>query len=121
MEIAGKIKLKKVLVLSYYFPPIGMGGTQRIAKFGKYLAEFGWEPTIITVLPISYWAIDETTLDELSHVRIIRTESLDPQRLLAKMGKKQLAKVGSGKGLAHFVNLKILPFFLLPDTKILWK
>jgi glycosyltransferase involved in cell wall biosynthesis len=121
MGFAGETELKKVLFLSYYFPPIGMGGTQRPAKFAKYLSGFGWEPTVISVLPISYWANDETALDELKHVRIIRSESWDPQRLLAKMGRKQSATVAGGRGLAQWINQKVLPFFILPDTKILWK
>ena len=61
--------MKKVLILSYYFPPLGMGGTQRAAKFAKYLPEFGWEPTVVTTLPIAYWAEDTSLLAELSNVR----------------------------------------------------
>ena len=40
---------KKVLIISYYFPPIGGAGTLRILKFLKYLPLYGWEPHILTV------------------------------------------------------------------------
>jgi glycosyltransferase involved in cell wall biosynthesis len=40
--------LKRVLILSYYFPPDGGPGTQRAAKFCKYLPEFGWSPVVVT-------------------------------------------------------------------------
>lgn len=110
-------------MLSYYFPPIGMGGTQRAAKFAKYLPEFGWEPTVITVKPIAYWAQDESLLDELHAVRIIRTESFDPQRLMAKYrsSKREITGVKKNGGFVSTLNEFVIPFFLLPDSKILWK
>ncbi|NIA29221.1 MAG: glycosyltransferase [Actinobacteria bacterium] len=115
--------MKKLLMLSYYFPPIGMGGTQRAAKFAKYLPEFGWEPTVVTVKPIAYWAQDPGLLDEIQAVRIIRTESFDPQRLMAKYrpSKKESLGTKSSGGFISTLNEFIIPFFLLPDSKILWK
>ena len=110
-------------MLSYYFPPIGMGGTQRAAKFAKYLPEFGWEPTVVTVKPIAYWAQDPALLDEIQKVRILRTESFDPQRLMAKyrpLGKTRLRTKSYG-GFVTTLNEYIIPFFLLPDSKILWQ
>ena len=117
----------KVLLLSYYFPPLGLGGTQRMAKFAKYLPEFGWQPTVVTVKDIYYWARDESLLDDLHDIRIIRTESLDPQRLLFRLKKKTTTpsdKVdGSGgrpSALMQFINQKLLAFFCVPDSKVLW-
>lgn len=40
--------MKPVLVVAYYFPPRGGAGTQRFAKFCKYLPEFGFEPVVLT-------------------------------------------------------------------------
>lgn len=39
----------RVLVVAYYFPPKGGAGTQRFAKFCKYLPEHGIEPVVLTV------------------------------------------------------------------------
>ncbi|HMT12896.1 MAG TPA: glycosyl transferase, partial [Ignavibacteria bacterium] len=41
--------MKKVLIISYYFPPSGGPGVQRVLKFVKYLPEFGWQPIVLTV------------------------------------------------------------------------
>jgi glycosyltransferase involved in cell wall biosynthesis len=38
-----------VLVIAYYFPPMGGAGVQRTLKFVKYLPDFGWQPYILTV------------------------------------------------------------------------
>ena len=39
--------MKRVLIISYYFPPSGGPGVQRVLKFVKYLPEFGWHPSYV--------------------------------------------------------------------------
>ena len=63
--------MNKVLIISYYFPPMGMGGVQRTLKFAKYLPEFGWQPVVITDSPKKYFAIDVSLLDEAIRSNII--------------------------------------------------
>jgi glycosyltransferase involved in cell wall biosynthesis len=117
--------MKKVLLVSYYFPPLGLGGTQRAVKFARYLPQFDWEPTVLTVKPIAYWAQDPSLLAEVHHVSVVRTGSLDPQRLLHLAGKSDTgfrASAGDGRrGLPGFINDQVLPLFLVPDSKILWR
>ena len=43
--------MKNVLFITYYFPPSGGPGVQRSLKFVRYLPEFGWKPTVLTVDP----------------------------------------------------------------------
>ncbi|MGH7496726.1 MAG: glycosyltransferase [bacterium] len=106
---------RKVLFIAYYFPPLGMGGTQRIAKFCKYLSRDGWQVSVITVKPIAYYAYDESLLAELSGIRIIRSGSLDPARLL------QLLRVEKNSARAPRTGRSsLLYWFLLPDPRILW-
>lgn len=40
---------KKVLMICYYFPPIGASGVTRSFEFAKLLPHFGWEPLVLTV------------------------------------------------------------------------
>ena len=40
--------MKKVLIITYYWPPTGGSGVQRWLKFSKYLPENGWKPYIFT-------------------------------------------------------------------------
>ncbi len=116
------LTMRKALILAYYFPPLGLGGTQRMAKFVKYLPACGWDPTVVTVKPIAYWALDESLQQDVKDARVIRTESFDPQRLLAHLGQTEIrAAAGEKKGgLLSMFNQNVLPFFLVPDSKVLW-
>ena len=113
-----KNELRKVLVISYYFPPMGLSGVQRTAKFVKYLPKYGWKPTVLTVSPTGYYAVDSTLLSEVEQAgtEIIRASSLDPNRLFKKQG---VVKMPSER------TRKILQFggdaLFIPDTKIGWR
>jgi len=106
---------QRVLLVAYYFPPLGMGGTQRVAKWGKYLLRLGWEVTVITVKSIAYYAFDDSLLDELKSARIIRTGSLDPARLLYLFRRKKERRASGKEGSTSW-----LYWFLIPDARILW-
>jgi len=104
---------RRILLFAYYFPPLGMGGTQRLAKWCKYLVRDGWHPTVITVKPVAYYAYDESLLSDLGGFRIIRTGSLDPARLLFRWR-------GQGAGTAMAGRRTWLSWFFLPDSRVLW-
>lgn len=71
--------MKKVLIITYYWPPAGGPGVQRVLKFAKYLPEFGWEPIILTVENGEYPAIDESLLQEIpSDIKVYKTKSFEP-------------------------------------------
>ncbi len=108
--------MKKVLVIAYYFPPLGMGGVQRVAKFVKHLPEFGWEPVVLTVKPIAYFEHDPGLLEEVRHARAYRAESLDPSRLLRRFGRKKVTHSGLTWGFSQ----RVLNGLLFPDAKVGW-
>ncbi|MFN3306008.1 MAG: glycosyltransferase family 4 protein [Candidatus Kapaibacteriota bacterium] len=104
---------RNVLVVSYYFPPMGLSGVQRILKFVKYLPEFGWNPIVLTTAPRSYYAFDkalETEID-LNQVKVYRTGS--------KL-KEKTKKFPSSILFQNTVRY-LMSYFLQPDTKIFWK
>ena len=66
--------MKKVLIITYYWPPAGGGGVQRWVKFVKYLRDFGWEPIVFTVKDGSYPITDLTLMNELpSDMEVIQS------------------------------------------------
>ncbi|MEN9979582.1 MAG: glycosyltransferase [candidate division WOR-3 bacterium] len=112
--------MNRVLVIAYYIPPLGLSGVMRVTKLCKYLPESGWEPVIITVKPVAYYGYDPELLGDLRQSVIIRTESLDLNRLLEIVrprsgGRSGTVPVRSGSRWARRLN-----FVLLPDAKIGW-
>ncbi|WP_027417761.1 glycosyltransferase family 4 protein [Aneurinibacillus terranovensis] len=70
---------KKMLLVSYLFPPIGGGGVTRAVKMAKYLAESGWEVHVLTVEEAYYATKDESLLKELPpNVIIHRAKEWNP-------------------------------------------
>lgn len=108
--------MHKVLIISYYAPPVGMAGAMRMTKFAKYLPHFNWRPYILTTKLIAYYHYDYELLNDLKNIPIYRSESLDIARIshLLKI-PAPVIKRGTGK-LSLLTN-----FILFPDAKILWK
>lgn len=111
-------EFRKVLVVAYYFPPMGLSGVQRTAKFVKYLPKYGWKPTVLTVSPTGYYASDATLLKEVEDAgtEILRASSLDPNRLFRSQGVVKMPSERTRK-ILQFAGDSV--FF--PDTKIGWK
>ncbi len=123
--------MKRVLVISYYFPPSGGPGVQRTLKFVKYLPDFGWQPTVLTVRPdrAAYPDLDPTLLDEVpAAARVVRTRSWDPYALFARLqGKAKHEAVGVAfvkdeheqgwqQRLARWIRANVF----LPDARVGW-
>ena len=109
---------RNVLYIAYYFPPLGLSGVQRTLKFVKYLPSYGWKPTVLTVGPTGYYAFDESLLREIeeAQVDVIRTGSLDINRMMKGKRPVRMPSEGLRKILQFFGDL-----FLIPDSKIGWK
>jgi glycosyltransferase involved in cell wall biosynthesis len=107
----------KVLVIAYYFPPMGLSGVQRTLKFVKYLKNYGWEPTVITTGNVAYFAYDKSLQKELDEIgiRIIRVKGSEPNSLLSKYGKIRMPNEFIRKTFS-----RISQIFFIPDNKISW-
>src|SRR5436853_5080333 len=58
-------EVKRVLVLAYFFPPLGGGGCQRTLKLVRYLEPHGWDATVVTTRDRSYWILDPSLAEEI--------------------------------------------------------
>jgi glycosyltransferase involved in cell wall biosynthesis len=112
---------KRVLIIAYYFPPLGMGGVQRTAKFVKYLPQFGWKPYVLTVKDVEYMAKDPSLLDEVSpKAQIIRTGSFDPLRILS-LAKKVLGTTEGTRAAKDSIGKsRGFSWLFFPDNKVGW-
>jgi glycosyltransferase involved in cell wall biosynthesis len=99
--------MKKVLIITYYWPPSGGAGVQRWLKFSKYLPEFGYEPVILTVdeKMASYAQLDYSLLKEISpNLSVHRTKTFEPYNLYRTITHKKEIPYGG------FSNQKKLTF-----------
>ncbi len=112
------VEQRRVLVIAYYFPPMGLSGVQRTLKFVKYLPQYGWAPTVLTVEPRGYYAHDDSLLHELEgkDVAIIRTSSAGPGKVFAKKETVKLPSERTRKLLS-----RVSDTFFVPDNKIGWR
>lgn len=113
-----EISQRRVLVVAYYFPPMGLSGVQRTLKFVKYLPKFGWLPTVLTIEPHGYYAKDESLLRELEgrDVRVVRTELTGAARLFGR--GKEVVKLPHERVRKLMSMLSDTVF--IPDNKIGW-
>ncbi|MFA7711597.1 MAG: group 1 glycosyl transferase, partial [Candidatus Neomarinimicrobiota bacterium] len=121
--------MKKVLLITYYWPPAGGPGVQRVLKFAKYLPEFGWEPVILTVENGNYPAIDESLCNETpGGIQVYRTHTFEPFKTFKKITGKntdqpiptyilnQDAKDNWSARFGKWVRVNIF----LPDARVGW-
>jgi len=97
---------------------MGLSGVQRTLKFVKYLSDFGWLPTVLTVDPRGYFARDESLLAELEgrSVTIVRTTHSGPARLTGKRDVVEIPAEWKRKLLSRLSDT-----FFIPDNKIGWR
>lgn len=122
--------MKHVLFVTYYFPPSGGPGVQRVLKFAKYIREFGWQPIILTVKDADYPARDESLLEEIpSDVLVYRTKIFEPYDAYRKLtGKKAgtavdvntIPKAGEKRIASERIAEFIRATFFIPDARIGW-
>ncbi len=121
------MSLKKVLIITYYWPPAGGPGVQRWLKFAKYLPEFGVEPIIYTPENPSYPIIDETLLEEVpSDIKVVKTKIWEPYQIAEKLNPKakeykagQFEKVEKQSFLTK-LSVFVRGNFFIPDARQYW-
>ncbi len=121
--------LRKVLIITYYWPPSGGAGVQRWLKFSKYLHEYGWEPIIYTPENPEAPSQDFTLLKEIPKgITIIKTPIWEPYEFYKKLvGMKKGEKVNAGflnekkkPALAEGFSTWIRGNFFIPDARKFW-
>ena len=79
-------RMKRVLVIAYYWPPAGGSGVQRWLKFAKYLPGEDWQPVIYTPENPEISSVDRTLLDEIpAEVETIRRPILEPYGIYRRL------------------------------------
>ena len=122
--------MKRVLIISYYWPPTGGSGVQRWVKFAKYLPSEGWQPVIYTPENPEQLATDASLEAEIpAEAEIIKTHIIEPYELykkfLRKSGhSKEAVEVNpvnaQNKSFLQKVAMWVRGNLFLPDPRCLW-
>jgi glycosyltransferase involved in cell wall biosynthesis len=119
---------KKILIISYYWPPAGGPGVQRWLKFVKYLPDFGIEPHVYVPKNPTYPLLDEKLVADVSDKAIIVKKPIfEPYGLAGIFSKKKTKKISSGiipnKKKQSWVEKMLLWVrgnLFIPDARLFW-
>ena len=121
--------MKKLIIITYYWPPMGGSGVQRWLKFAKYLPEFGWEPIIYTPKNPSFQLYDASLMEDVREGQIVWKKSIwEPHHLFyAIKGQKDLSRVNQtdilekkDKSWLERLGIWMRGNLLLPDPRLFW-
>jgi len=118
--------MKRILIITYYWPPSGGSGVQRWLKFAKYLPDLGWQPVIFTPANPGFQLRDHSLVKDIPpSAEVIKTPIREPYNLYKtwfpkKGSTSNVGLLGSGKGLfSRFANW-VRGSFFIPDPRKSW-
>lgn len=119
---------RKVLIISYYWPPSGGPGVQRWLKFVKYLPDFGIEPVVYVPENPTYPIVDQNWIGEVAaDTVILRQKIWEPYRIASFFSKKNTKKMSAGllaqekkQGFFERILIWVRGNVFVPDARVLW-
>lgn len=121
--------IKKLLIITYYWPPSGGIGVLRCLKYAKYLSKLGWEITVFTVKNGQYPYIDHSNDKDIpDNIKVIRSNIWEPYNIYKLIsGKKKTENVNnvfstsnSKRGFIYNFSVWIRSNFFIPDARAIW-
>lgn len=123
--------MKRLLIISYYWPPTGGSGVQRWVKFAKYLPAQGWQPVVYTPLNPERLAEDDSlSADIPACAEVIRTPIREPYALYRRIfggrggdggEKREVNPVSRSRGgWKKKLSLFLRGNFFVPDPRAGW-
>lgn len=123
--------MKKVLIITYYWPPSGGSGVQRWVKFAKYLPQNGWQPVIYTPENPELAAVDTTLENDVPEEAVIlRRPIFEPYGIYRRLtgghsrgpsGGTEVNPINAQKkSFGKRLSLWIRGNFFIPDPRCFW-
>lgn len=121
--------MKKVLIITYYWPPCGGAGVQRWLKFVKYLRDFGWEPMVYTPENPEMPVIDNSLLKDLpNNLTVLKMHIWEPYDVYKIfIGKKKTQQIHTAflseskkPKITEKISVWIRGNFFIPDARKYW-
>lgn len=125
---------RRLLLVTYEFPPSAGGGVQRLAKLAKHLPRHGWRVTVVAAEPIEGRPRDETLLADVSEARVVRLPARDVgagvaraispvKRLVRRRGASEQGRRTSGSASSASgvpLSTRLARWVAVPDTAVRW-
>ncbi|WP_158859204.1 glycosyltransferase family 4 protein [Lunatibacter salilacus] len=117
---------KRVLIITYYWPPSAGSGVQRWLKFAKYLPEFGWDPVIFTPENPDFDLKDPLMEKEVSpHMEVLKFPIWEPYQVLRLLKTEKISDPGiliekKRKNWFDKVAIWIRANAIIPDPRVYW-
>ena len=119
---------KKILIITYYWPPAGGPGVQRWLKFVKYLPEFDVQPIVYVPENPTYPIVDAHLETEVSDKAIIlKNKIFEPYQLASFLSKNKTKKISSGiipnqkkQSFLEKLMLWVRGNLFIPDARVFW-
>ena len=121
--------MKKVLFITYFWPPSGKASLHWPLKMIKYLPENGWEPSVLTVNADTFYQKDETLLKEVApDLKVLKTGTIEPFNIYRKfLGKEKDEPLVASESMSqtkrsfnHMLSLWIRMNLFVPDARVGW-
>ena len=110
---------KKILLITYYWPPAGGSGVQRWLYFANNLAEMGYDISVITSKSKNYQLFDQELENYVSSkIKVIKISSFEPAKFF-KSNNSNSDNINSD-GLFNKIKLFIRANFFFPDSRKFW-
>ena len=119
---------KKLLIITYYWPPAGGPGVQRWLKFVKYLPDFNVQPIVFIPENPTYPIVDENLQKDVSDQAVILKHKIfEPYQLASFLSKNKTKKISSGiipnqkkQSFLDKLLLWIRGNLFIPDARVFW-
>src|SRR5258706_879125 len=118
---------KKVLIITYYWPPAGGIAVHRWVKFSKYLSEYDWQPIIYTVSNGHYQLTDDSMLKDISeNLIVIKRPIWEPYKIYQLFSKTKAntgpdeIKPNENISLIKKISVWVRSNFFIPDARKFW-
>lgn len=119
--------MKKILIITYYWPPAGGPGVQRWLKFVKYLRDFGVEP-VVYIPENPHYPIEDASLENEipKDITIYKQPLFEPYGLAKVLSSKKTKRISSGiiqaknQSVLEKAMLWVRGNFFIPDARKYW-
>jgi len=121
--------MKQVLFITYYWPPSGKASLHWPLNIIKYLPQFEWQPSVLTVNEDTFSQKDDSLLNEIDPaLNVIKTKTFEPFNIYKKfIGKPKEDQLNASetisqtnKSITHKISVWIRMNLFIPDARVGW-